>query len=67
MDEVRMNAPALRRAHVVHALPDLCPHNSRLLAAVGALLLLSGCQASGPASPTPSPVPPVDYTVRFAG
>ena len=41
-------------------------HRPRLLSVV-ATLLLSGCQASGPASPTPSPVPPVDYAVRFAG
>jgi hypothetical protein len=42
-------------------------HRPCLLSVVATLLLLSGCQASGPASPTPSPVPPVDYTVRFAG
>jgi len=42
-------------------------HRPRLLSVVATLLLLAGCQASGPASPTPSPVPPVDHTVRFAG
>ena len=67
MDQVRMNAPAPRRAHAVHASAGLCPRNSRLLAALGALLLLAGCQASAPPVPTPTPVPPVDYTVRSPG
>ena len=67
MEEVRVKAPARRRAHAVHALPDLCPHNSRRLAALGALLLLAGCQASAPSSPTPSPVPSIDYSVRSPG
>ncbi len=42
-------------------------HRPRLLSVVAALLLVSGCQASGPSSTTPSPVPPIVYTVRSAG
>jgi len=36
----------------------------RLFAVVAALLLLSGCLASAPSSPTSSPVPPADHTAR---
>ncbi len=67
MDEVRTTMPGRQPANAAHAMPEHHPHNPRLLAVVAALLLLFGCQASGPSSPTPSPVPPVDYTVRFAG
>ncbi len=42
-------------------------HRAHVLAAVAALVLLAGCQASVPSSPTPSPVPPIVYTVRSAG
>jgi preprotein translocase subunit SecD len=43
-------------------------HRAHVLAAVAALLVLvAGCQASAPSSPGPSPVPPVDYTVRSPG
>lgn len=59
MAEVRMNPPVPRRAHGIHAFRGSC-----LLAAFGALLLLAGCQASVPPVLTPTPVPPVDYTVR---
>jgi preprotein translocase subunit SecD len=38
-----------------------------MLAGAALLVLVAGCQASALASPAPSPVPPVDYTVRSPG
>ena len=40
------------------------PH---VFAVAALLVLVAGCQASAPSSPAPSPVPPVDYTVRSPG
>ena len=42
-------------------------HRPRVLAVAALLILFAGCQASAPSSPAPSPVPPVDYTVRSPG
>jgi preprotein translocase subunit SecD len=42
-------------------------HRAYLFAVVAALVLVAGCQASAPSSPTPSPVPSVEYTVRSPG
>jgi len=42
-------------------------HRPHVLAVAALLVLVAGCQASAPSSPTPSPVPPVDYTVRSPG
>jgi preprotein translocase subunit SecD len=42
-------------------------HRASLLAAVAALVLFAGCQASAPSLPAPSLVPLVDYTVRSPG
>lgn len=53
MDHAEARTSSMDRAHV--------------LAAVAALVLVVGCQASAPASLAPSPVPPVDYTVRSPG
>jgi preprotein translocase subunit SecD len=42
-------------------------HRPYVLAVAALLVLAAGCQASAPSSPAPSPVPSVDYTVRFPG
>jgi preprotein translocase subunit SecD len=52
MDRAEARTSSMHRRHVL---------------AVAALLVLGGCQTSVPSSPAPSPVPPVDYTVRSPG
>jgi hypothetical protein len=55
------------RGHVPRGSASPVPRGPASLVVVAALLALSACQASAPTVPTPTPVPPIEYTVRSAG